>query len=195
MARKEPSMLVLSRQRDETIMIGDDVEITVVDIRGDKVRLGITAPRHIQVHRKEVYDAIKRENQQAANLTPQEVAGGHQGGFVMSRINSNISSLIAQRHLGVSQQSLTKSLERLSSGLRINRGADDPAGLIVSERLRSEIAVVEQAIDNSARAINVIATAEGALDEVQALLTDIQAKLVEAANSGAFSKDEIAANQ
>ena len=67
-------MLVLSRQRDETIMIGDDVEITVVDIRGDKVRLGITAPRHIQVHRKEVYDAIKRENQQAAGLTPRDVA-------------------------------------------------------------------------------------------------------------------------
>jgi carbon storage regulator len=67
-------MLVLSRQRDETIMIGDDVEITVVDIRGDKVRLGITAPRHIQVHRKEVYDAIKRENQQAANLSPQDVS-------------------------------------------------------------------------------------------------------------------------
>lgn len=67
-------MLVLSRQRDETIMIGDDVEITVVDIRGDKVRLGITAPRHIQVHRKEVYDAIKRENQQAAGLTPKDVS-------------------------------------------------------------------------------------------------------------------------
>ncbi len=66
-------MLVLSRQRDETIMIGDDVEITVVDIRGDKVRLGITAPRHIQVHRKEVYEAIKRENQQAAGLKPQDV--------------------------------------------------------------------------------------------------------------------------
>jgi len=66
-------MLVLSRQRDETIMIGDEVEITVVDIRGDKVRLGITAPRHIQVHRKEVYEAIKRENQQAAGLKPQDV--------------------------------------------------------------------------------------------------------------------------
>ncbi len=66
-------MLVLSRQRDETIMIGDEVEITVVDIRGDKVRLGITAPRHIQVHRKEVYDAIKRENQQAAGLKSQDV--------------------------------------------------------------------------------------------------------------------------
>ena len=67
-------MLVLSRQRDETIMIGDDVEITVVDIRGGKVRLGITAPRRIQVHRKEVYEAIKRENLQAAKLQPRDVS-------------------------------------------------------------------------------------------------------------------------
>lgn len=61
-------MLVLSRQRDETIMIGDDIEITVVDIRGDKVRLGINAPRTIQVHRKEVYEAIRRENAEAAMI-------------------------------------------------------------------------------------------------------------------------------
>lgn len=72
-------MLVLSRQRDETIMIGDDVEITVVDIRGDKVRLGITAPRNIQVHRKEVYEAIKRENQQATGMKPSDVPGGPPG--------------------------------------------------------------------------------------------------------------------
>jgi carbon storage regulator len=61
-------MLVLSRQRDETIMIGDDIEITVVDIRGDKVRLGITAPSKVAVHRKEVYEAIKRENEQASRV-------------------------------------------------------------------------------------------------------------------------------
>ena len=61
-------MLVLSRQRDQTIMIGDEIEITVVDIRGDKVRLGITAPTRIAVHRKEVYEAIKRENEQAAQF-------------------------------------------------------------------------------------------------------------------------------
>ena len=61
-------MLVLSRQRDETIMIGDEIEITVVDIRGDKVRLGINAPTRIAVHRKEVYDAIRRENEQAAQF-------------------------------------------------------------------------------------------------------------------------------
>lgn len=57
-------MLVLSRQRDESIMIGDDVEIIIVDVRGDKVRLGITAPKDIPVHRREIYDAIKREKGQ-----------------------------------------------------------------------------------------------------------------------------------
>mgnify|MGYP005848649273 CR=1 FL=1 len=72
-------MLVLSRQRDETIMIGDEVEITVVDIRGDKVRLGINAPRHIQVHRKEVYEAIKRENAAAARVQLQDLPQADQG--------------------------------------------------------------------------------------------------------------------
>ncbi len=57
-------MLVLSRQRDESIMIGDDVEIIIVDVRGDKVRLGITAPKNIPVHRREIYDAIQREKGQ-----------------------------------------------------------------------------------------------------------------------------------
>ncbi len=66
-------MLVLSRQRDETIMIGDEIEITIVDIRGDKVRLGITAPTHVPVHRKEVYDAIQRENRAAANIKPEDL--------------------------------------------------------------------------------------------------------------------------
>ena len=59
-------MLVLSRQRDESIKIGDDIEITMVDIRGEKVRLGINAPAHVPVHRKEVYDAIKREKEEEA---------------------------------------------------------------------------------------------------------------------------------
>jgi carbon storage regulator len=59
-------MLVLSRQRDESIKIGDDIEITIVDIRGEKVRLGISAPPHVPVHRKEVYEAIKREKQAQA---------------------------------------------------------------------------------------------------------------------------------
>jgi carbon storage regulator len=68
-------MLVLSRQRDETIMIGDDIEVTVVDIRGDKVRLGINAPKEVSVHRKEVYDAIRRENRAAAQVKPEDVPG------------------------------------------------------------------------------------------------------------------------
>ena len=71
-------MLVLSRQRDETIMIGDDIELTVVDIRGDKVRLGINAPAHVSVHRKEIYDAIKRENEQAARLNHRPLASSPQ---------------------------------------------------------------------------------------------------------------------
>lgn len=66
-------MLVLSRQRDETIMIGDDIEITVVDIRGDKVRLGITAPSTIPVHRKEVYEAIQRENREASKVKMEDL--------------------------------------------------------------------------------------------------------------------------
>lgn len=66
-------MLVLARQRDQTIIIGDDVEVTVVDIRGDKVRLGINAPRTVSVHRKEVYDAIRRENESAARVKPFDV--------------------------------------------------------------------------------------------------------------------------
>ncbi len=59
-------MLVLSRQKNETIMIGDEIEITIVDVKGDKVRVGINAPIEIPVHRKEVYDAIKRENVEAS---------------------------------------------------------------------------------------------------------------------------------
>ncbi len=69
-------MLVLSRQRDESIIIGDNVQITVVDIRGDKVRLGIEAPAEIPVHRKEVFDAIQRENRKAAGLTTGDLPSG-----------------------------------------------------------------------------------------------------------------------
>jgi carbon storage regulator len=68
-------MLVLSRQRDESIMIGDNIVITIVDIRGDKVRLGIDAPTEIPVHRQEVYDAIQRENLRASKLDPKDARG------------------------------------------------------------------------------------------------------------------------
>ena len=67
-------MLVLSRHRDESIMIGDEIVVTIVDIRGDKVRLGIQAPTDIPVHRREVFDAIQRENRKAAELTPDDTS-------------------------------------------------------------------------------------------------------------------------
>ena len=113
----------------------------------------------------------------------------------MARINTNVSSLMAQRNLTGAHASLNQALQRLSSGLKINRGADDPAGLIASEMLRSEIAGISQAIDNSERAASVIATAEGALDEVASLLLNIKELTVEAANKGAISPEEIRANQ
>jgi carbon storage regulator len=69
---EESAMLVLSRQRDESIIIGDNVVITVVDVRGDKVKLGIEAPREISVHRREVYEAILKENRQATLLKPDD---------------------------------------------------------------------------------------------------------------------------
>ncbi len=69
-------MLVLSRTQNQTVMIGDDVEVTVVDVRGDRVRLGIAAPRTVSVHRKEVYESIQRENRAAAQLQPEDLASG-----------------------------------------------------------------------------------------------------------------------
>ncbi len=67
-------MLVLSRQRDESILIGENIVITVVDIRGDKVRLGIDAPSEVPVHRREVYDAIRNENRRAGQLEPNDIS-------------------------------------------------------------------------------------------------------------------------
>lgn len=113
----------------------------------------------------------------------------------MARINTNIASLIAQSNLSRSNADLNLRLQRLSTGLRINRGADDPAGLIVSERLRSEMKALDQAIRNSERASSVIATTEGYLAEVADLLNSIKSLVVEAANTGALSQEEIEANQ
>ncbi|MEQ8317365.1 MAG: flagellin [Phycisphaerales bacterium] len=113
----------------------------------------------------------------------------------MTRINTNVPSMIARSNLSRTNRELDTRLERLSTGLRINRGADDPAGLIISERLRSNIRGAEQGIKNSERASAVIATTEGSLTEVNDLLNSIKALVVEAANTGAFSDEEIAANQ
>lgn len=113
----------------------------------------------------------------------------------MTRINSNIPSLVAQSNLRKANANLSVRLERLSTGVRINKGADDPAGLIISERLRSEIEGIGQGIKNTERASNVIATTEGSLAEVSDLLNSIKALVVEASNTGAFSLEEIQANQ
>lgn len=113
----------------------------------------------------------------------------------MSRINSNVPALRAIHQLAQNQADLNLRLQRLSTGLRINRGRDDPAGLIISELLRSEIAATTQAIDNSARASNVLSTAEAALAEVSALLLDLQELIVASANEAGLTDAEIRANQ
>lgn len=112
-----------------------------------------------------------------------------------TRINTNVSSLVAQTHLLRSNDLLQESLTRLSTGLRINTGADDPAGLIASETLRRDITSVEKAVSNTERAVQLIATADSALDEVSGILNDIRGLVVEAANVGVLSDEQVAANQ
>lgn len=111
------------------------------------------------------------------------------------RINHNISSLNAQRNVSQTDRRLAGSLERLSSGLRINRGADDPAGLVISEQQRAQIVGLEQALENSERAISMVQTAEGALSEVNSILLSIRALAIDSANSGIHDDEGLAANQ
>jgi flagellin len=113
----------------------------------------------------------------------------------MARINTNISSVIAQANLGKTQEELQLRLERLSTGLKINRGKDDPAGLIVSERIRSDVEGVNQGINNAQRASSVISTAEASLSEVSDLLNSIRSLIVQSANTGGVSDAERSANQ
>ncbi|MFO0831386.1 MAG: flagellin [Phycisphaerales bacterium] len=113
----------------------------------------------------------------------------------MSRINTNVQSLIAQRVLGQNNTGLNQALERLSTGLRINRGKDDPAGLIASENLRGEQKALDQAINNSQRADQVMTIAEGGLQEVSGMLTELQGLLTASASEAGLSKEEKEANQ
>src|SRR3954465_8954416 len=110
---------------------------------------------------------------QTADLHGRMVNDESHGKTVMSRINTNVSSLIGQRVLNKNNQSLNTSLQRLSTGLRINSGADDPAGLIASENLKAEQTGISTAIDNANRASNIVGTAEGGLSEVSSLLTQL----------------------
>ncbi len=113
----------------------------------------------------------------------------------MSRINTNINSLISQRTLRGNNTSLGKSMERLSTGLAINRGADNPAGLIASEKLRSEKVSISAAIGNAERADQVVNIAEGGLNETQNLLTQLQGLVGQSSSEAGLSSDEKEANQ
>ncbi|MBX3385934.1 MAG: flagellin [Phycisphaeraceae bacterium] len=113
----------------------------------------------------------------------------------MSRINTNIQSLLAQRVLNQNNFALSSSLERLSTGLRINRGKDDPAGLIASENLRSEKSAINAAIANAERADQVTNIAEGGLQEISGLLTELQGLITGSANNAGLSQSEKEANQ
>jgi flagellin len=113
----------------------------------------------------------------------------------MSRINTNVQSLIAQRVLGQNNKQLNTALERLSTGLRINRGKDDPAGLIASENLKAEITSLNAAVSNADRADQVVNIAEGGLQEVSGLLEELQGLLVSSANTAGLSTAEKEANQ
>ena len=113
----------------------------------------------------------------------------------MSRINTNVQSLIAQRNLSQNNRTLGTSLERLSTGLRINRGADDPAGLIASENLRAEKTAIGSAISNAERAQQVANIAEGGLQEISGLLNDLEGLVTTTANDAGLSDSEKEANQ
>ena len=111
------------------------------------------------------------------------------------QINHNIAAMNAWRNLGASNAQLGKSLEKLSSGYRINRGADDPAGLLISEQLRAQISGLDQAVKNASDAISMVQTAEGALTEMNNMLNSIRSLAVHAANTGSNDSNSIAADQ
>ena len=108
---------------------------------------------------------------------------------------NNVGALNAQQNLNRSTTSLNKSLERLSSGLKINRGADGPAGLVISEKQRAQIAGLKQAIQNSEKATSMVQTAEGALNEINSLLVKVRGLALDSANAGVNDSDTLAANQ
>lgn len=113
----------------------------------------------------------------------------------MLSILHNSSSLIAQNALNQTQGSLNTSLQRLSTGLKINSGADNPAGLVISEEQRAQINGLQSAITNTSKAVNVVQTAEGALNEVSTLLDQIRGLAVDSANLGVNDSAALAANQ
>jgi flagellin len=110
-------------------------------------------------------------------------------------LNTNISSLVAQNNLTNTSSRLQTSLQRLSSGLRINSAADDPAGLVISEQQGAQIAGLQAAIQNTTTATTLVQTAGGALSTINGLLTQIRSLAVNSANSGVNDSNALAANQ
>lgn len=113
---------------------------------------------------------------------------------MLSAVN-NSTSLNAQANLNRASSALSKTTERLSSGLKVNRGADGPAALVISEKQRAQIAGLRQAIDNSDKAVSVVQTAEGSLNEINSLLVKVRSLAIDSANTGVNDADALAANQ
>lgn len=111
------------------------------------------------------------------------------------RITNNLSALTALRNLKVNDRNQVSSLERLATGVRINRASDDPSGLVISERLRAQVSSLRQSVRNAEDAGNLISTGESALQEIANLLSQVRESAVFAANDGVASADEIAAEQ
>ncbi|HNT37097.1 MAG TPA: flagellin, partial [bacterium] len=115
--------------------------------------------------------------------------------MTITRINNNIAAINATSNLNRTTFDLEKSLERLSSGLRINRASDDASGLTISEKLRSQIRGLNQALKNAEDAVSLVNTAEGALDETTSILQRIRELAVKAANTGGLDINAIQAAQ
>ena len=111
------------------------------------------------------------------------------------RINNNIESMNAHRSLLMNDRALSKSLERLASGQKVNRAADDPAALVISEHMRAQVSGMEQAIRNNEVAISLVQTAEGSMNEISSILVSLRQRAISAANVGASDQDMIDANQ
>jgi flagellin len=108
---------------------------------------------------------------------------------------NNVGALNAQHNLHRSSDKLNTSIERLSSGFKVNRGADGPAALVISEKQRAQISGLRAAIDNTEKAVAVVQTAEGALNEINSLLVKVRSLAIDSANTGVNDEDALAANQ
>ncbi|MFW5856913.1 MAG: flagellin, partial [Planctomycetota bacterium] len=110
-------------------------------------------------------------------------------------VNHNISAINTLRNLDYSNRAMSKSLQKLSSGYRINSGQDGPADLIISEQLRAQTVGLQRAVRNTQEATNVLGIAEGALNEMNAILKTMRQLALHAANNGITSPDQVAADQ